>query len=208
MGSSRVSYLQVVYSLGLSKPDHPLGVKPTRKDWGTCDAPFCAQPSSCPQVVGPQGDLWEDRGFPPALAIPQLWNKCHERGFHQTHSAHPCLPQNSHWAGPSQLVMWPYQWPGHCENNGLRGRAQNSSLIVGSGTKETDYLMKDSMSLIHWMWPLPAWHKYWLVRGHIPPGRVIRETPARTWLCRQEFLTHAHCQTMEPSLQTEERFWR
>lgn len=96
MGSSVVFHLQVVYSLGLSKPDLPLGVKPTRKDWGTCDAPFCAQPSSCPQVVGPQGDLWEDRGFPPALPIPQLWNKGHERGFHQTHSAHPCLPQNSH----------------------------------------------------------------------------------------------------------------
>ena len=50
MGSSGVFRLQVVYSLGLSKPNSPLEVKPTRKDWGTRNAPFYAQPNSYPQV--------------------------------------------------------------------------------------------------------------------------------------------------------------
>lgn len=36
------------------------------------------------------------------------------------------------------------------------GRQSPELQLVGSGTKETDYLMKDSRSLIHRMWALPA----------------------------------------------------
>ena len=206
MGSSVVFHLQVVYSLGLSKPDLPLGVKPTRKDWGTCDAPFCAQPSSCPQVVGPQGDLWEDRGFPPALPIPQLWNKGHERGFHQTHSAHPCLPQNSHWAGPSQLVMWPYQWPGHFENSlgGQSPELQLESWVWYKGSRLPDerfHVLDPSDVAFTCLTQVLACSTFHLEESSGKP---------QLWpgSARPEFLTHAHCRTMEPSLQTEERFWR
>lgn len=38
------------------------------------------------------------------------------------------------------------------QSEGLMGGAQSSSLRVGHGIKETNYLMKDSRSLIHRMW--------------------------------------------------------
>lgn len=104
----------------------------------------------------PRGILAKKETSLPALSIPLLWNKGHERESHETH---PCSPMSVTelilgWARSVSDVTLPTA--GSLQSKGLIGRAQNSSLRVGSGTKETNYLMKDSRSLIHRMWALPA----------------------------------------------------
>lgn len=151
MGGSRV--FQVVYSFRLCKPGTSLEIKPTEKDWGTHYAPCCAPLNFYPSFSHPKSDVSEERASLATVSAPflsHLWNKGYVRDLYLTCSAHPCLSQNSLWAGLSQLVMWPHEQ--RQQSNSLMGRAQGSSHRVGTATKETNYLMKDSRSLIHRMW--------------------------------------------------------
>lgn len=207
MGSYWVFHLQVVYSLGLSKPGTPLEMKPTKKDSDIRHGPSCAQPSSYPSLLPSQGDLSEGIASLASTFHNHLWNKGHvgDSDF-VSDSFCSSMYVTEHtvgWAWWLSDVTSPTA--GSLQSKGLMGGAQGSSLRVGPGIKETNYLRKDSGSLIHRMWAFTCLtcvnllaNTFHLEQSTGKPRPWPGSAYGNSW----------HTPTHEQrSLQTEEMFW-
>lgn len=129
-----------------------LNLTPHQKRLRYLGCQFCAQPNSYPPFSYPMEDPHEERASLARTFHTLPVEQRPQEGF-MSDLFCSCLSVTEAtlgWALSVSDVSSPIAMS--LQSKDLIGWAQGSSLRVGPGTEETNYLMKDSRSLIHRTW--------------------------------------------------------